>query len=105
MVSNSEQRSDETRGGINQDLFLKKSKTLISNNCAARKAIPEPITILETINSWRLKIKDNISPVKNPANTTLRANFFPKKRFASSVIKKETGYVKAPQVIISLSWK
>ena len=100
-------RIEETIGGINHNLFLKISKTLMSKSCPARKAAPDAITILKRIklNSSKVKINDKAIPKTNPKNTIFLANSFPKNLFARSVTRKVTGYVKAPQVKISLSPK
>ena len=55
-------------GATNHIFFLKISKILNINNCANKKAVPDPIAILIEIKSLKLVEKYNVKsiPVKKP---------------------------------------
>ncbi len=84
---------DETIGAKNQILFLSLSNIWISNSCAVKKAVPEPIAILIEIKSEKFveknKVKDN--PKMKPKYTIFLALIFPYLLLDRSVIKKVTG--------------
>ena len=50
-VSITDPTKEDTKGAVNQILFLNLSKMLTSINCATRKATPDPTAILIEIKS------------------------------------------------------
>ena len=67
-VSTKEPINEDASGAINHVLLLKISKTCTSNNCANKKAVPDPTAILMDIRSSKFVEKYSVkdTPVKKP---------------------------------------
>ena len=68
-MSIAEPIKEETNGATNQTLSLNLSNTCTSNNCAVKKAMPDPIAILldikfeKSVEKYKVKNRPNTKPI------------------------------------------
>ena len=82
VVSIADPKKEEIKGAFHHFLFLSALKIEISNNCATRNPMAEPMAILKVTKGPNSPIicvpmNEQKTPITNPHKTTFAAAFFP----------------------------